>query len=212
MSYANQLTADLGTVEKLYPKAIANMRSQMKLLGHKEWIHLPLWMRTSQDTSGVPLGYVMGVPICYCKEGTSALIKKRITDKNINFKNIQFTIDRYQVGNSLVSPNTFDGDGATLTFELNEIVHEQDIKVRKDLVEVYVGDNVTADNSESPTYLSTDTTVRSADFENEISLSHDSANKKTTITFTNAPSSGAKIRVERQGDKYLVFRNKGIIN
>ena len=210
VNYANQLSADLGTVEKLYPNAIANMRSRMKSLGHKEWVHLPLWMRTSQDTSGVPLGYVMGVPICYCKEGTSALLKKRIANKSINFKNIQFTIDRYQIGNSLVSPATFDGDGSTTAFELNEIVHEDDIKVRKDSTEVYVGSNVTADNNLSPTYLTADGTLRSADYENEISLLHDSANNKTTITFTNAPSSGTKIRVERQGDKYLVFRNKGI--
>ena len=89
-------------------------------------------------------------------------------------------------------------------------MHEDDIKVRKDSTEVYVGSNVTADNNLSPTYLTADGTLRSADYENEISLLHDSANNKTTITFTNAPSSGTKIRVERQGDKYLVFRNKGI--
>ena len=156
------------------------------------------------------MGYVMGVPICYCKEGTSALLKKRIANKSINFKNIQFTIDRYQIGNSLVSPATFDGDGSTTAFELNEIVHEEDIKVRKDSTEVYVGDNVTADNNLSPTYLTADGTLRSADYENEFSLLHNSADKKTTITFTNAPTDGTKIRVERQGDKYLVFRNKGI--
>lgn len=207
--YADQLSADLGTFTTLYPNAVANMRSQMKSLGHKEWVHLPLWMRTAQTSDGVPLGYIMAVPICYCKPGNSALIKKRISDKSITFKNIQFTINKYQVGNSLVSPATFDGDGSTLAFELNEIVHDQDIKVRKNSVEVFVGDNITADNNISPTYIAADTTIRSADFENEISLSHDTTNKKTTITFTNAPTDGTKIRVERQGDKYLAFRNKG---
>ena len=207
--YASQLSTDLGTFTTLYPNAIENMRSQMKSLGQKEWVHLPLWMRTAQTSNGVPLGYVMAVPICYCKPGKSALIKKRISDKSINFKNIQFTINKYQVGNSLVSPATFDGDGSTLIFELNEIVHDQDIKVRKNSVEVFVGDNITADNNISPTYIAADTTIRSADFENEISLSHDSDNGKTTITFTNAPTNGTKIRVERQGDKYLAFRNKG---
>ena len=207
--YANQLSADLGTFTTLYPNAIENMRSQMKSLGQKEWVHLPLWMRTAQTSDGVPLGYIMAVPICYCKPGNSALIKKRISDKSITFKNIQFTINKYQVGNSLVSPATFDGDGSTLAFELNEIVHDQDIKVRKNSVEVFVGDNVTADNNISPTYIAADTTIRSADFENEVSSSHDPTNKKTTITFTNAPTDGTKIRVERQGDKYLAFRNKG---
>ena len=207
--YADQLSADLGTFTTLYPNAIENMRSRMKSLGQKEWVHLPLWMRTAQTSDGVPLGYIMAVPICYCKPGNSALIKKRISDKSITFKNIQFTINKYQIGNSLVSPATFDGDGSTLVFELNEIVHDEDIKVRKNSVEVFVGDNVTADNNISPTYIAADTTIRSADFENEVSLSHDSTNKKTTITFTNAPTDGTKIRVERQGDKYLAFRNKG---
>ena len=185
------------------------MRSQMKSLGHKEWVHLPLWMRTSQDTSGVPLGYTMAVPVCYCKPNTSALIKKRISDKSIKFRNIQFTIDRYQISNSKVSGNTFTGDGSTTSFDLGELVHEEDIKVRKNLIEVYAGTNITADNSTYPPYLLSDTTLRSADYENEISLSHDTENKTTTITFTSAPADGSKIRVERQSDKYLAFRRKG---
>ena len=209
--YANELSADLDYMATIYPNAIANMRSQMKSLGHKEWVHLPLWMRTSQDTTGVPLGYIMAIPICYCKPGKSATVKKRILDKKIEFKNIQFTIDRYQVSNSAVNPATFDGDGSTTAFELNEIVHDNDIKVRENAVEVFVGDNVTADNNASPLYLSTDTTLRSADFENIIALSHNISTKKTTITFTNAPTDGTKIRVERQGDKYLIFRNKGSV-
>ena len=48
--YANQLSADLGTFTTLYPNAIENMRSQMKSLGQKEWVHLPLWMRTAQTS------------------------------------------------------------------------------------------------------------------------------------------------------------------
>ena len=208
--YANQLSADLDYMATLYPNAVANMRSRMKSLGHKEWVHLPLWMRTSQDTSGVPLGYIMAVPICYCKPGLSAIVKQRITNKALKFKNIHFIIDRYQVSNSLVSPSTFNGDGSATEFELNEIVHEEDIKLRKDSVEVFVGDNITADNNIVPTYLRADTQLRSADFENEFTLTHNLTTGKSTIVFTNAPSSGTKIRVERQKDKYLIFRNKGL--
>jgi hypothetical protein len=47
--YANQLSADLGTVTHLYPNAVANMRSRMKSLGHKEYTYLPLWMKTTQS-------------------------------------------------------------------------------------------------------------------------------------------------------------------
>ena len=122
--YANQLSADLDFITTLYPNAIANLRSRMKSLGHKEWAYLPLWMRTTQSLSKAPLGFVKAVPICYCKPGTSGLIKKRITDKNLTFKNIHFIIDRYQVSNSKVSTNTFTGDGSTKTFVLGEIVHD----------------------------------------------------------------------------------------
>ena len=208
--YANQLSADLDYMATLYPNAIANMRSRMKSLGHKEWTHLPLWMRTAQTSSGVPLGYIKAVPICYCKPGTSALIKKRITDKGLNFKNIHFIIDRYQVSKSKITTNTFTGDGSTTSFNLGEIVHDQDLLIKKGGVIVYVGDNVTADNNISPTYLSADTQLRSADFENEISLTHNATNKESTMIFTNAPTNGTIITVDRVMDKYLVFRNKGV--
>ncbi len=208
--FANQLSADLGFVATLYPNAIANMRSRMKELGHKEWTHLPLWMRSIQSDGKAPLGFVMAVPICYCLPGTSALVKKRIEDKNLKFKNIQFTIDRYQISNSKITPATFTADGSTTEFELDEIVHEEDILVKKGDVVVYVGDSVTADNDIDPSYLTADSQLRSADHEYEITLTHDTSNKKTTVKFTNAPDSGTIIRVARGADKYLVFRNKGI--
>ena len=208
--YANQLTADLDYIATLYPNAIANMRSRMKTLGHKEWTHLPLWMRTAQTSSGIPLGYVTAVPICYCKPGTSALLKKRITDKSLKFQNIQFIVDRYQINKSKITPASFTGDGSTTSFELNEIVHEQDILVKKGSIVAYAGDNVTADDSTSLTYLSADSQLRSADFENEISLTHDLSNKKTTVIFNTAPTIGTIITIDRGTDKYLVFRNKGI--
>jgi hypothetical protein len=209
--YANQLSADLGAMETLYPNAVANMRSRMKSLGHKEWDYLPLWMKTTQVGGLAPLGYVMAVPICFCRPGTSSLIKKRIQDKNLDFKKIKFTIDRYVVSNSVVSPEEFTADGSTTTFELNEIVHEQDIYVLEGTQQVYVGDGVTADNSIDPVWLTADNTLRSSDHEFGIELSHDTSNRKTTITFTKeVPSAGTIIRVERSNDKYLKFRDKGI--
>ena len=69
---------------------------------------------------------------------------------------------------------------------------------------------ITADNSELPSYLSADTTIRSADLQNPYILSHDLVNKKTTITFSKAPEIKSKISVDYKGDKYLVFRRKGI--
>jgi hypothetical protein len=209
--YANQLSADLGYMEKIYPNAVANMRTRMKSLGHKEWDYLPLWMKTTQVGDLAPLGYVMAVPICYCKPGTAALVKKRIEDKSLNFRNIAFTIDRYQVGKSVVSPEEFTADGSTTTFQLNEIVHEQDIRVLEGTSRVYVGDGVTADNNIDPVWLTADNTLRSSDHEYGIELTHDTTSMKTTITFTKeVPAAGTIIRVERSNDKYLRFRDKGI--
>ena len=209
--YANQLSADLGFMETLYPNAVANMRSRMKTLGHKEWDYLPLWMKTTQAGDKAPLGYVMAVPICYCKPGTAGLVKKRIQDKALKFNNISFIIDRYTVGNNKISSNQFTGDGTTKAFQLNEIVHEQDIKVLEGTQRVYAGKGVTADNNVIPSYLTVDGTLRSADHEFGVKLTHDSANKKTTITFTKeAPSLNTIIKVERSNDKYLKFRDKGI--
>jgi len=209
--YANQLSADLGFFTHLYPNAVANMRSRMKSLGNKEYTYLPLWMRTTQSDTLAPLGYVMAVPICYCKPGTSARLKKRIEDKKIEFKNIQFTIDRYAVSKSIVSPEVFTADGSTTAFTLNEIVHEQDILVKEGSSVVFVGSGVTADNNVDPSYLTVDGTLRSADHEFGVTLTHDTTNKKTTITFTKeVPAEGTIIKVERSNDKYLAFRNKGI--
>ena len=209
--FANQLSADLGYITKLYPNAVANMRSRMKNLGHKEWTYLPQWMRTTQKGDLAPLGFILAVPICYCKPGTSALIKKRIEDKKLDFKKISFVIDRYTVSKSVVSPEKFVGDGSTKAFVLNELVHEQDILVKEGAEIVYVGQGVTADNNVSPTYLTADGTLRSADHELGITLSHNTTTNKTTVTFTKeAPADGTIIKVERANDKYLKFRNEGI--
>ena len=75
---------------------------------------------------------------------------------------------------------------------------------------IFAGDNVTADNTRSPTYLGADGTLRSADFENEVTLTHNTSTLKTLMTFTTAPTNGTIITVGRVQDKYLAFRNKGI--
>ena len=84
--FANQLSADLDFITTLFPNAVANMRSRMKSLGHKEWDYLPLWMKTTQAGGLAPLGYVTAVPICYCKPGTSALVKKEDRGQSIQFQ------------------------------------------------------------------------------------------------------------------------------
>ena len=169
------------------PNAVENMRDRIKALGHDEWTYLPLWMQTQQVGQKGPLGYVKAVPILYCKPGTSAKLKKRIEDLNLDFKKIDFIIDRYIVSNSIVSPETFTGDGSTLTFQLNEIVHEEDILVK-------VGSTVQ---------------TRDDDGGLDYHLTHDTGSLKTTIVFNVAsvPGNGDVITVTRSNDKYLRFRD-----
>tara|TARA_Y100000389_G_scaffold199513_1_gene238023 strand:- start:469 stop:1164 length:696 start_codon:yes stop_codon:yes gene_type:complete len=209
--YANQLSADLGYIETIYPNAVANMRSRMKSLGHKEWDYLPTWMKTTQTGDLAPLGFVMAVPICYCKPGTSALVKKRIEDKNLIFKNIAFTIDRYTVSKSKLATETFTGDGTTTSFVVDEIVHQEDILVKEGNATVLPGEGWTASGFAGYLNPTADTELRSADHEYGISLTYDTTTNKTTITFTKeVPQVGTIIKVERSNDKYLKFRDKGI--
>jgi len=209
--YANQLSADLGFIETLYPNAVANMRSRMKSLGHKEWDYLPLWMKTTQSGDLAPLGFVMAVPICYCKPGTSELVKKRIEDKALNFKNIAFTIDRYVVSKSKVATETFTADGTTTAFVVDELVHEEDILVKEGSTTVLPGEGWTASGFAGHLNPTADTELRSADHEYGIQLSYNTTTNKTTITFTKeVPTAGTIIKVERSNDKYLKFRDKGI--
>ena len=73
------------------------MRSKMKSLGHKEWTHLPLWMRTSQDGSGVPLGYKMAIVLAYCNPGESGKVRKRILDNgNESVRDLQNLLDYFE--------------------------------------------------------------------------------------------------------------------
>jgi hypothetical protein len=209
--YANQLSADLGFIETVYPNAVANMRSRMKSLGHKEWDYLPLWMKTTQAGDLAPLGYVTALPICYCKPGTSSLVKKRIEDKSLNFKNIAFTIDRYVVSKSKVATETFTADGTTASFIVDEIVHQEDILVKEGSEIVSPGEGWTASGFAGHLNPTADTELRSADHEYGISLTYDTTTNKTTITFTKeVPTAGTIIKVDRSNDKYLKFRDKGI--
>ncbi len=170
------------------PNAVQNMRNRIRALGNGEWTFLPLWMKTEQAGQPGSLGYIKAVPILYCKPGTSAKLKKRIEDLNLNFKNIDFIIDRYTVSKSKVSPVSFTGDGTSVTFELDEIIHEEDILVKV--------------NSATQTR---DDTGDGTDYH----IIHDVDNQKTTIVFNVAsvPADGDVIRVERLNDKYLRFRD-----
>ncbi len=60
----------------------------------------PLWMNSTQDKSGNPIGYVKAIPICYVKPGKGDEIIEKIKKSGFDFKNLNFTIDRLIIENA----------------------------------------------------------------------------------------------------------------
>ena len=60
----------------------------------------PLWMNSTQDKTGNPIGYVKAVPICYVKPGKGDEIIEKIKKSGFDFKNLNFTIDRLIIENA----------------------------------------------------------------------------------------------------------------
>ena len=78
-----------------YPNSVSNWRKRIKSVGLDEQNYLPLWMRSIQPGTKSPSGFKLAVPLCYCKIGTSADIVANIKNLNFNFKNLNYTVDRY---------------------------------------------------------------------------------------------------------------------
>lgn len=82
---------------KRYPSSINIWRDRLASVGITERNYLPLWMRSIQDDAKQELGYVLAVPICYCYPGTSADILLNIKFSGFDFKNLNYTVDRYTI-------------------------------------------------------------------------------------------------------------------
>lgn len=85
----------------LYPNSIDNMRAALESIADVDEYLLPKFMRTVQDSSGIPLGRILCMPICYCLPGNSKIILRRIEAYGLDFKTIDFDIDRLTVLNTL---------------------------------------------------------------------------------------------------------------
>jgi hypothetical protein len=85
----------------LYPNSIDNMRGALESIADADEYLLPKFMRTVQDSSGIPLGRILCMPLCYCLPGNSQTIIRRIEAYGIDFKTINFDIDRLIVLNTL---------------------------------------------------------------------------------------------------------------
>ena len=81
-----------------YPNSINNWRDRLSNgITNTERNYLPLWMRSIQPGSRDQLGYVTAIPICFCLPGTSAAILLNIKNSGFDFKQIDYTVDRYTI-------------------------------------------------------------------------------------------------------------------
>ena len=78
-----------------FPNSISLWRQRLKTVGSTERNYLPLWMRSIQPGTREELGFVLAVPICYCKVGASADIVLNIGRSGFDFKTLDYTADRY---------------------------------------------------------------------------------------------------------------------
>jgi hypothetical protein len=100
--YDNTLKADTSIINASqsndgirYISNITNMRDNIRDVGRTERSFVPLWMRSSQPGSVNELGYTSAIVLCYCKPGTSAIVKAAINAKNFDFSTFDLDLDRY---------------------------------------------------------------------------------------------------------------------
>lgn len=86
-----------------YISNITNMRDNIRPLGRTERNFVPLWMRSSQETSVNELGFTPALVLCYCKPGTSQIIQSAIKASGFDFSQFDLDMDRYIIDNTLVS-------------------------------------------------------------------------------------------------------------
>jgi hypothetical protein len=98
----NIITIDQLIRKFLYPNSVTNMQQRLKEIipaGDSVIINInekfiPLWMSSTQTTTGTALGYTKAVPIAYAKPGFGATILENIQESGFDFKNIEFEVDR----------------------------------------------------------------------------------------------------------------------
>ena len=73
------------------------MRSRIRDVGNNLREFYPLWMRTAQVVGQGELGFVLAVPLCYCKPGQADSVILNIKNSGFDFKNINLEIDRYNI-------------------------------------------------------------------------------------------------------------------
>ncbi len=88
-------------LEYVYPSSIKNVRSNISEVGLTENEFLPLWMTTPQDTRTAATGFLKAVPLCYCKPGEGQYILDNIINRDFDFSQLDFEIDRFIIDSDI---------------------------------------------------------------------------------------------------------------
>ena len=100
------ISQDGSTYNIIYPNSSDNMKQRMETgIGYQDQSSLPPWMTSNQPDSNTatgfttPLGYTKAIVIAYANPGAGKKIAYRIQQSGIDFNQIEFTVDRYQLDN-----------------------------------------------------------------------------------------------------------------
>jgi hypothetical protein len=92
------------TPTSIYPSSITNWQNDIKNWQDDsgnglatERNYLPLWMRSIQPGTKRELGFTLAAPICFCKPGYADDIILNIKNNGFNFKQLDYTVDRYTI-------------------------------------------------------------------------------------------------------------------
>jgi hypothetical protein len=77
-----------------FPNSVSLWKDKISTIGSTKGNFLPLWMRSIQPGSRAELGFVLAIPLCYCKVGKADDIILNIQNSNFEFSSINYTIDR----------------------------------------------------------------------------------------------------------------------
>lgn len=83
---------------------VAIWRTEFSKISEPKYNFLPLWMRSVQPLERKELGFILAVPICYCKVGAADGIILNIKHSNFDFKLIDYRIDRFIIDKTEGSP------------------------------------------------------------------------------------------------------------
>ena len=84
--------------DKYFINNVNNWQTRFSQVGLSERNYLPLWMRSIQTGSKSQIGYILAVPICFCKVGTSSTIMNNILyNSGFDFKTLDYTVDRFTI-------------------------------------------------------------------------------------------------------------------